>query len=131
MAGIAALLVALLIEGCVSEHSKIAASTTSAGAISKLSTPANDALVADHKIRSSPQPNLTAKSPLTPPASKENAAAPAIHSATDGMIYSVKSGDTLSRIARAHGTTVKALKSANGLVSDRILVGAKLKIPEA
>jgi len=45
--------------------------------------------------------------------------------------YVIKSGDTLSRIAKVHGTTVKALKAANGLESDRIVIGAKLKIPTA
>jgi LysM repeat protein len=45
--------------------------------------------------------------------------------------YVVKSGDTLSHIAKVHGTTIKALKAVNGLASDRIIVGAKLKIPTA
>jgi len=44
--------------------------------------------------------------------------------------YVVKSGDTLSRIARIHGITIKALKSANSLDSERLTVGRKLKIPE-
>jgi len=43
--------------------------------------------------------------------------------------YVVKSGDTLTKIARAHGTTVKALRSANNLTTDRIKVGDKLVIP--
>jgi len=43
----------------------------------------------------------------------------------------VKSGDTLTRIAKTHGTTIQAIEAANGLTDDRILVGAKLKIPEA
>jgi len=42
----------------------------------------------------------------------------------------VKRGDTLNKIARAHGTTVKAVKAANGLTSDRIAVGRVLKMPE-
>ena len=45
-------------------------------------------------------------------------------------LYVVKSGDTLSRIAKAHGTTVKALKAANGLLSDQIVAGRRLKLPE-
>jgi LysM repeat protein len=45
-------------------------------------------------------------------------------------LYVVKSGDTLSSIAKAKGTTVKALKAANGLSSDRVVAGRKLKIPE-
>ena len=45
--------------------------------------------------------------------------------------YVLKSGDTLSRIARAHKTTVQALKAANGLTSDRVVAGQTLKMPES
>lgn len=45
-------------------------------------------------------------------------------------IYVVKAGDTLSKIARAHGTTVKALEAANNLTTTRINVGKKLKLPQ-
>ncbi len=45
--------------------------------------------------------------------------------------YVVKTGDTLSRIARAHGTTVQAIKTANSLTSDRIVPGHTLKLPQA
>ncbi|MFP4540581.1 MAG: LysM peptidoglycan-binding domain-containing protein [Opitutales bacterium] len=43
--------------------------------------------------------------------------------------YTVRRGDTLSGIALRHGTTVATLKRANGLRSDRILVGQTLMIP--
>jgi len=43
--------------------------------------------------------------------------------------YIVKSGDTLTRIATQHGTTVKALRAANNLKTDKIKVGDKLVIP--
>lgn len=43
--------------------------------------------------------------------------------------YVVKSGDRLERIARAHRTTVKAIKKANGLTSDHIKVGRVLRMP--
>jgi len=46
-------------------------------------------------------------------------------------IYVVKSGDTLSRIAKTHGISVKALKTANHLKSDRIVVGEKLILSQA
>ena len=46
-------------------------------------------------------------------------------------IYSVKSGDTLNRIAHKFGTTVRALREANHLRTTRIKVGQKLKIPES
>jgi LysM repeat protein len=61
------------------------------------------------------------------------AKAPAHASATVGTsrsTYVVKSGDTLGRIAKAHRTTVKAIKAANGLTSDRLAVGRTLKIPQ-
>jgi LysM repeat protein len=48
---------------------------------------------------------------------------------TAGEAYAVKSGDTLSKIATTHGTTVKAIRSANNLTTDKIKVGQKLKIP--
>ena len=43
--------------------------------------------------------------------------------------YTVKSGDTLYLIANQYETTVTALKNANQLTSDYILVGQVLKIP--
>jgi LysM repeat protein len=45
--------------------------------------------------------------------------------------YTVKSGDTLTRIGRKFGTTPKALRQLNSLKSDRIMVGQKLKVPAA
>jgi LysM repeat protein len=46
-------------------------------------------------------------------------------------IHEVKAGENLTRIAKKHGVTVKAIRQANGLKSDRISVGQKLKIPAA
>ena len=43
--------------------------------------------------------------------------------------YVVKSGDSLAKIAKAHGTTVKAIEAANGLTTTKIKVGQKLKVP--
>jgi LysM repeat protein len=40
----------------------------------------------------------------------------------------VKSGDSLTKIAKAHGTTVKVIKAENNLNTDHIKVGQKLKI---
>ncbi|MDF7801161.1 LysM peptidoglycan-binding domain-containing protein [Pontiellaceae bacterium B1224] len=47
-----------------------------------------------------------------------------------GREHVVETGHTLSAIAQAYGTTVKAIKSANNLKSDQIYVGQKLFIPE-
>ena len=46
------------------------------------------------------------------------------------MTYTVKKGDTLSGIARAHNTTVEALVASNGIKNAiMIFVGQVLKIP--
>ena len=51
--------------------------------------------------------------------------------AVPGANYTVVPGDSLWTIARAHDTTVKALKEANGLTGDTVRVGQKLLIPGA
>jgi LysM repeat protein len=43
--------------------------------------------------------------------------------------YTVKSGDTLTKIAKANGVKVKALQTLNGLTTTQIKVGQKLKLP--
>jgi chromosome segregation ATPase len=43
--------------------------------------------------------------------------------------YRVKPGDSLEKIARSQGTTISALKEANRLNNDKIVVGQNLKIP--
>jgi LysM repeat protein len=43
--------------------------------------------------------------------------------------YVVKSGDTLSLISEAFGTTVRRLKELNGLKSDNLRIGQKLLVP--
>ena len=104
------LLVGLLIEGCKTDQ---ATSTKAMAPSPQVSQP----LVVDQRLNPAPQPNLN---PIVRPV------APVSQPQT---LYVVKSGDTLSRIAKTHGTTIKALKVVNGLASDRIVVGAKLKIP--
>jgi len=48
---------------------------------------------------------------------------------TETETYTVKSGDTLTKIAKAHHVKVKQLQAANGLTTTKIKVGEKLKIP--
>ncbi len=67
--------------------------------------------------------------PAAKPATPEKKPAPATPS-TSGT-YVVKSGDTLTKIARQHGISVASLKTANNLKSDLINGGQKLKIPGA
>jgi LysM repeat protein len=47
----------------------------------------------------------------------------------DGSLYVVKSGDTLGKIARLHGTTFKKIMAMNDLKTTSIRVGQKLKLP--
>jgi len=47
----------------------------------------------------------------------------------DAMVYVVKPGDTLSRIAKAHGTRFKAIMEINDMKTTSIRVGQKLKLP--
>lgn len=44
-------------------------------------------------------------------------------------VHTVKANETLTQIARQHKTSVKALKTANDLKTDRLHVGQKLKLP--
>ena len=52
-------------------------------------------------------------------------------SAPKARTYTGKKGDTLGAIARRNGTSVKALKRANGLKSDLIHINQKLTIPRS
>jgi N-acetylmuramoyl-L-alanine amidase len=52
-----------------------------------------------------------------------------VDTASGTTTYTVKSGDTLSKIATDFRTTVKAIQTANGLADTRIKVGQKLIIP--
>jgi len=45
------------------------------------------------------------------------------------LIYTVKSGDTLTSIARTNRTTVGVIRRLNRLGDDRLVVGQKLKLP--
>lgn len=57
-----------------------------------------------------------------------SSAKPASTSATTLTTYTVKSGDSLWRIASANGTTVNRLKALNNLSSDLIYAGQQLKL---
>ena len=66
-----------------------------------------------------------------PAAAPKGAAAPeksAVGKAGPGE-YTVKSGDTLGKIAKAHKTSVKAIRDLNKLKTDQIKVGQKLTLP--
>jgi len=47
------------------------------------------------------------------------------------VAYTVKSGDTLSKIAVNYNTSVAAIQKANGMSTTRLNIGQKLKIPQS
>ncbi len=61
------------------------------------------------------------------PAAPTSPSAPAAAS----VGYTVAKGDTLSGIAARHGVTSAAIKQANGMTSDTVVLGKKLVIPGA
>jgi len=44
--------------------------------------------------------------------------------------YTVKNGDSLGKIAKAHKTSTQTLRGMNNLSGDKIIVGQKIKVPE-
>jgi LysM repeat protein len=54
---------------------------------------------------------------------------PELGGSSEAGIHEVKKGETLTKIAKQHSVTVKALRAANGLRTDRLHVGQKLKLP--
>lgn len=130
IAAIVLLLIGLLIEGCRSEREAMATPTPAPDQAQAAPT------TPQIPIASAPE-QQPAVNPQSEPAATTAAAAPVVkanpapNASQSGTVYVVKSGDTLTRIAKTHGTTIQAIEAANGLTDDRILVGAKLKIPEA
>jgi LysM repeat protein len=68
------------------------------------------------------------KTIVVPPASS-SAPKPVTSTASGEKVYTVVSGDTLSKIAKAHGTTWQAIRDLNNLPTTSIKVGQQLKIP--
>ncbi len=65
------------------------------------------------------------------PISTDAAAVPSAATDVSGASYTVKSGDSLWKVARQQNVTVAAIKQANNLSSDSLKVGQKLRIPAA
>jgi LysM repeat protein len=66
------------------------------------------------------------------PAKTSNGTAASVSPAAVGSsdTYVVKAGDTLGKIAKAHGVTVKELQKLNNLSTTQIRVSQKLKVPQ-
>ena len=70
----------------------------------------------------------TSSSSSSTTAAAASSSSSSTQSSTPTGTYTVKSGDTLSGIATRHGVTVNQLKQWNGLTSNNIRVGQKLKL---
>ena len=82
------------------------------------------------KIRPGQKINLPAPTQTTEATTLNNTtAANGVPAVGTGTLYTVKSGDTLTRIAERHGTTVRQIRQANNLATSRVNIGQKLKIP--
>jgi LysM repeat protein len=78
-----------------------------------------------NKLRPGQVLQVPAAAPLVAKASITTASAPV------GGSYTIRKGDTLTKIAKAHGTTVKELQTLNGLKNDKLGIGKTLKLPAA
>lgn len=124
-----AVVIGLLIEGCVSEKSQASDEQNQAA----IQTPAQSVTPAASQSIQEPVSQLSLPVQPCPVATvpKQTAAQADPPHITGAAVYLVKSGDTLSRIAKSHHTTVTAIKLANHLDSDRISIGEKLNLPAA
>ena len=146
------LLAGMLIQGCRSQRSSLAASaaeepvklannTVVDTSTNLLLDPAPEPAAETNYVSpgsDSLPDNVTLPGPAIAPATQAITARPLVPGRTlrkslpprnPPGVYVVKPGDTLTRIARAHGWTVQDLKTANHLKSDRIFAGEKLKLP--
>lgn len=67
--------------------------------------------------------------PLKPSTTRPATQLPPAKLPATGADHVVVKGDTLGGIARKYGTTVAAIKQANGMTNDTVVLGKKLKIP--
>lgn len=74
-------------------------------------------------------PELSESQSIEPIVNAEELPAAPSKAAPKFVEVKVKSGDSLDKIARANGTTVKAIKDANNLTTDKLSIGKVLKVP--
>jgi LysM repeat protein len=142
LGGLTLLLVGALIQGCHAQKpgadaevgsgdaaTNTAGTTTNASADPSLLQETNDL------VQASNTPTITALAPDPQPTNsyaftaRTNSTETLQPSSGGTTRYTIKRGDNLLRIAKAHYTPVQALKEANGLTSDRIVAGKELKLP--
>lgn len=78
----------------------------------------------------SPSASATHSYKPSRPSSSPSSSSQSKKSTTSYSSHTVAAGDTLYSLSRKYGTTVAAIKSANGMSSDTIVNGRTLKIPK-
>jgi len=76
-----------------------------------------------------PTPDTALVDPGVSKPTKPSVQLPPAKMPAGGTVHVVVKGDTLGGIARKYGTTVAAVKQANGMTSDTVVLGKKLQIP--
>lgn len=89
--------------------------------LKKLNSLNSDMIYVGQKLKVNGNATVTTPTPTTP-------VTPPVEPAKT-LDYIVKSGDTLGKISQQYKMTVQKLKELNGLKSDMIYVGQKLKVP--
>lgn len=92
--------------------------------LKKLNSLSSDMIYVGQKLKVSAKVSGTTPAPTTP---VPTPAAPPVEPAKTS-VYTVKSGDTLGKISQQYKMTLQKLKDLNGLKSDMIYVGQKLKV---
>ena len=82
-----------------------------------------------HAYNPPPKPSISKTSSTRKSASSSKRRSSSRTQRSSTRKYKVKKGDTLGAIAIRYGTTVKAIKRANGLKSDLIRINQTLSIP--
>jgi hypothetical protein len=130
----------LLLQGCKDTNTEetglaapapSAASPTDAASLDQKPPPVTN-IISRNAVAS--QPLLPPQSPQARPEPPQPVAVAPIGAPADPAdtaVYVVKAGDTLGRIARLYRTSPEKIKSLNGLKSNTIKIGQKLKVPGA
>lgn len=99
----------------------------------KVSTPVENAPAGSDDLLADDSPAIetpvTSKSVQTAQKTKTASGTTTTPAKASASSHKVKSGETLSTIAKKYGVTVAAIKSANGMTSDKLSAGKTIKIP--
>lgn len=125
------------IAASVALHAAIIGAIFAAGGRPKSAAPGRDAAepaapAVEEKIEipefPQPQAEPEAETREAPPARRNDAPAPERRRETAG--YTVRAGDSLTKIARKHGCTVAEIAAINGFKQDKMLnIGETIKVP--